>query len=39
MDFRSETGGVIRLKVKLDHIGILVEKLDEKIVEFYREAL
>jgi catechol 2,3-dioxygenase-like lactoylglutathione lyase family enzyme len=27
------------LKVKLDHIGILVEKLDEKIIDFYREAL
>jgi len=27
------------LKAKLDHIGILVEKLDEKIIEFYRDAL
>jgi len=30
---------VIRLKVKLDHIGIVVEKLDEKIIDFYRETL
>jgi len=27
------------LKVKLDHIGILVEKLDDNIIEFYRGAL
>ena len=30
---------MIRLKVKLDHIGIVVEKLDEKIIDFYRETL
>lgn len=36
---RSETRGVIWLKVKLDHIGILVEKLDETIIEFYRKVL
>lgn len=27
------------LKAKLDHIGILVEKLDENVIQFYREAL
>ncbi len=27
------------MKVKLDHIGILVEKLDDEIVRFYQEVL
>jgi len=26
------------MKVKLDHIGILVEKLDREIIEFYQQA-
>jgi catechol 2,3-dioxygenase-like lactoylglutathione lyase family enzyme len=30
---------MIRLKVKLDHIGIVVEKLDKEILDFYQEAL
>ena len=27
------------MKVKLDHIGILVEKLDDSVIDFYRGAL
>ena len=27
------------MKVKLDHIGILVEKLDDQVIQFYREVL
>lgn len=27
------------MKVKLDHIGIMVEKLDDQIIKFYREVL
>jgi catechol 2,3-dioxygenase-like lactoylglutathione lyase family enzyme len=30
---------VAHLKVKLDHIGIMVEKLDGEIIKFYQEAL
>ena len=30
---------MIWLKVKLDHIGIVVEKLDKEILDFYQEAL
>ena len=26
------------MKVKLDHIGILVEKLDDNVIKFYRET-
>ena len=26
------------LKVKLDHIGIMVEKLDDEIITFYQEV-
>lgn len=33
------TESPIDLKVKLDHIGILVEKLDDEIVRFYQEVL
>jgi catechol 2,3-dioxygenase-like lactoylglutathione lyase family enzyme len=29
----------IRLKAKLDHIGIVVEKLDKEILDFYQEVL
>jgi len=29
---------MIWLKVKLDHIGIVVEKLDKEILDFYQEA-
>ncbi len=29
----------IRLKVKLDHVGIMVERLDEAIIKFYQDVL
>jgi catechol 2,3-dioxygenase-like lactoylglutathione lyase family enzyme len=32
-------GEEIRLKVKLDHVGIVVERLDKEIIDFYQEAL
>lgn len=28
-----------KLKVKLDHIGIIVEKLDKEVIEFYQQVL
>ena len=30
---------LIRLKAKLDHVGIIVEKLDKEIIDFYKEVL
>lgn len=30
---------MIDLRAKLDHIGILVDRLDDKIINFYREIL
>jgi len=29
----------LELKSKLDHVGILVEKLDDQVIKFYQEAL
>jgi len=33
------TRNVVGLKAKLDHIGILVDRLDDKIINFYRDTL
>ena len=30
---------MIGLKAKLDHVGIIVEKLDDQIIKFYQEVL